>query len=203
VDVFAFLTVNTSKDSFSWRKRGEWLQRDLDKSKYHHVIPRDAILPLRWGNFSGVTGIIIPNDPKRTLQWDFGFVIDEPIFPHQLNRNVSVSPVSCIFILFLLLTSDSGWRFGAPCIAALLLLGGGLRIIALLALVAQPMQRKKFGSDFTRRFSRLVAVGLLVGDLLPLFPVAFHHSMEALGSRNFTMNPDRYCLFYKLLCIDQ
>lgn len=206
VDVFAFLTVNPSKDSFSWRKSGQWLQRDLDKTKYHHVMPRDAILPLRWGNFSGITGNIIPNDPKRTLQWDFGFVIDEPIFPFQLNRNVSMGPMTVILILLLIFMHNHDSMLVYSGLSALFVLGGGLRVLTLLLICLRFHGRTRLWKAFRtpiRRFLLWLTIGLLISELQPLFPVMFKHFMEAAGVSGFTVNEGRYCLLYKLICIDQ
>ena len=203
IDVFSYNPVDTSNDTFTWRKGKEWLQRDDAKNRHWKVFPKDAIVPLQWGNFSGVTGNIIPNDPKRTLQWDFGFVIDPHIYPHRLNLGVAMSAISALGVLLLLVNSGD-YTFILTAIAASLILAGGFRIIALIVAVAFIQQRPKVRSAigiFNEVLSYVVMM-LLVLDLLPIAPQLFAHIMEAFGVPGFTVNPDRYCFLYEVLCID-
>ena len=203
IDVFAYNPVDTSKDTFTWRQGKEWLQRDDAKGRHWRVTPKDAILPLQWGNFSGVTGNIIPNDPKRALQWDFGLVIEPHIYPHRLNLGVAMSAISALGVLLLLVNSGD-YTFILTAIAASLILAGGFRIIALLVAVACIQQRPKVRNAlgvFNEVLSYVVMVLLLL-DLLPIAPQLFAHVMEALGIPGLTVNPDRYCFLYEVLCID-
>ena len=203
IDIFAYNPVDSSRDTFAWRKGKEWLQRDDAKEKHWKVFPKDAILPLQWGNFSGVTGNIIPNDPKRALQWDFGFVIDPPIYPHRLNLGVAMSAISALGVLLLLVNSGD-YTFILTSIAASLILAGGFRIIALVISVAFIQQRPRVRSAigvFNEVLSYVVMILLLL-DLLPVVPQLFAHIMEAFGVPGFTVNPDRYCFLYEILCID-
>ena len=203
IDVFSYNPVDTSNDTFTWRKGKEWLQRDDAKDRHWKVFPKDALVPLQWGNFSGVTGNIVPNDPKRVLQWDFGFVIDPHIYPHRLNLGVAMSAISALGVLLLLVNSGD-YTFILTVIASSLILAGGFRIIALIISVALIQQRSKVRSAigiFNEVLSYVVLM-LLILDLLPIAPQLFAHVMEALGVPGFTVNPDRYCFLYEVLCID-
>lgn len=198
VDIFGYSAVDSSKDTYSWRKKGHWLQRDLDRNGTHRVVPRDAILPLQWGNFSGVTGDIIPNDPKRALQWDFGFILDPPIFPHGLALNIALSPAT--FIVLIILSTVSCFELGLliKVFASLCLLGGGMRVISLILCVLSSRTR---GSIVTAALRGLLLI-MLLSEFSPLAPQLFGETMEALGVPTFTVNPERYCLLYKVICID-
>ena len=198
VDVFGYSTVDASSDKFSWRKKGSWLQRDLDRNYTHRVIPQDAILPFRWGNFSGVTGDILPNDSKRVLQWDYGFVIDPPIFPHGLCMKVVLSP-GTLFVFLILCLSSFKLGLVVKAFISLFLLGGGLRVIALVLCLAS--HRKKSG-DLLVSGLRLLCFLTLLSEFHPLVPQVFAACMEFFGVPAFTVNHERYCLFYKFLCVD-
>ena len=197
VDIFGYSAVDSSKDKFSWRKKSSWLQRDLDRNQTHRVVPRAAILPLQWGNFSGITGDIIPNDPKRALQWDFGFVLEPPILPHGIALKVELSTATLILLIILLFSSFRVILAMQAC-ASFLLLGGGIRVVALLLVVAQYRPR----GNFLVWGLRGALLLMLISDLFPLVPEVFTGSMEALGISGYTVNPGRYCFLYKVICIE-
>lgn len=201
VDIFGFYMVNPANDTFTWRKTGTWLQRDLDSEIYHKVIPRDAILPLQSGDFSGISGRFIPNDPKRFLQWDFGFVIDPPIFPFGFSLKVVMTPVATISVLLTLL--DAG-QFTSSLISllAVFLLDGGFRVVALILLILGLRHRNTSAGTTCSRILKLSSLTLLSLTLQPLAPQFFATVMEALGAREFTVNKERFCFLYKLICID-
>ena len=202
VDIFGFYTVQAVNDTFRWRKNGSWLQRDLDSDSYHKVIPRDAVLPLQWGNFSGISGRFIPNDPKRFLQWDFGFVLDPPIFPFGFSLTVVMAPAATIaVILTLLITGESAPRVVS--FLAFFLLDGGYRVVALILIILglQGVKSSSVGSITSRIFT-LSTLSLLSFALQPLAPQLFATCMEAVGAKEFTANKERFCFFYKLICID-
>lgn len=201
VDIFGFYMVNSANDTFGWRKNGSWLQRDLDSETYHKVIPRDAILPLQSGNFSGISGRFIPKDPKRFLQWDFGFVIDPPIFPFGFSLKVVMTPAATISVLLTLL--DAG-QFASSLISllAVFLLDGGFRVVALILLISELRHRNTSAGTTCSRILKLSSLTLLCLTLQPLAPQFFATVMEAFGAREFTVNKERFCLLYKLICID-
>ena len=205
-DVFAYNEVDTSTDSISWRKGKSWLQRDQDRNYTQKVKPRESILPLKWGNFSGVTGYIIPNNPKQMLQWDYSYDLDIHLFPLWLALKVSMSTFSALGVFALLLLAHSP-VFLASTIASILLLGSGLRVLALIlcAVFIPGARRGKTGRPLSLLWTpfRIILALSLVADLLPYAPILFVNTMEALGVRAYTVNQDRYCLFYKLICIDQ
>jgi hypothetical protein len=203
IDVFSYNPVDTSKDTFSWRKNKEWLQRDDCKDRHWEVTPKDAIVPLQWGNFSGVVGNIIPNDPKTVLHWDFGAVLEPHIFPHRLNLGISMSLISALCVLLLLVNSGD-YTFVLTAVSASLILAGGFRVISLILCVSCIQDRQKGSSSiliFNEVLSYIVIFSLLY-DLLPLAPQLFAHTMEALGIPGFTVNPDRYCFLYEVICVD-
>ena len=202
VDIFGFHAVDGSGDSFSWRRNGSWIQRDLDRDMYHKVFPRDSIYPLQEGNFSGITGRIIPNDPKRALQWDFGFVLDPPIFPLGMSLKISIHPVALLAVgLFIL-------AFGNVAdiiitLLAIMLLGGGFRVITLLLTVLGAGENgPSSAKSHKRAMLRFLCLFLLLNDFQPLGPQAFAAVMEAIGFNDFIVNQQRYCFLYKVLCVD-
>ena len=201
VDIFGFNTVDGSSDNFTWRKKRPFLQRDLDADIYHKVMPRDAILPLRWGNFSGVTGNIIPNDAKQFLQWDFGFVIDPPIFPHGFSRLVDLS-IQSVVLVMIFVTCYCSLPDAIACLCAICMLGGGYRLVALILLLVGPASRLHDGSSLSESLVLYSAMIFLFLDFQPLGPQLFATLMEAVGARNFTTNKERFCILYKLLCVD-
>jgi len=210
IDVFSYNPVDTSQDTFSWRKGKEWLQRDDCKDRHWEVTPKDAIVPLQWGNFSGVVGNIIPNDPKTVLEWDFGAVLEPHIFPHRLNLAIAMSTISALGVLLLLVNAGDGdYTFVLSAVSASLILAGGFRIIALVICVAFIQDRRSKGGQknnssimiFNEVLSYIVILSLMY-DLLPLAPQLFAHIMEAFGVPGFTVNPDRYCFLYEVICVD-
>jgi hypothetical protein len=201
VDIFGFNTVDGSSDHFSWRRKRPFLQRDLDADIYHKVIPRDAILPLRWGNFSGITGNIIPNDAKRFLQWDFGFVIDPPIFPHGFSRMIDLSILSVVLVA-ICVACYCRLTDAIACLCAICILGGGYRLVALTLLLVGPALRLHKGSTLLESAVWYLAIISLFSDFLPLGPQLFATLMETIGAKNFTTNKERLCILYKLLCVD-
>jgi hypothetical protein len=202
VDIFGFRKVDASNDSYSWRKKGSWLQRDLDRDIHHKVFPFESIFPLRSGNFSGIIGEFIPNDPKTALQWDFGFSLEPPVFPHGLSLKVFAHPVSILFVVVIFLNWGT---YGDKLIAALsiLLLDGGFRVFSLFLAIARNRFNKS-PKEESQLFTLVstIALGLLLADFLPLFPQAFALIMEALGASEFSVNKHRYCFLYKVFCIE-
>jgi hypothetical protein len=202
VDIFGYHEIDASLDTFSWRKQGSWLQRDLDRDRYHKVVPKDAVLPLQWGNFSGVYGPIIPNDPERALRWDFGYVLDPPIFPHGFARKVSSSPLSiaiCLTLILLLGTVAQRIIFVLIC----LMTGGGYRILSLGLVVMDLCEQGNIRArSKTLKTLKLLCLVSLLNDLTPLFSQTSAVVYEALGVEGYTVNVGRFCFMYKLLCID-
>lgn len=202
VDIFGFHTVDASTDAFSWRKDGNWVQRDLDRDLYHKVFPRDSIFPLKLGQFEGITGEIIPNDPKTVLQWDFGFVLDPPIFPHGISLKISAHPVSIIAVAVFMICFGSITDVTIAMLAALML-GGGFRVVSLvLAVISVPATKPNRAIRIGRALMRLACVMLLFRDFVPIAPQMFAATMEALGIHDFLVNKQRYCFLYKVLCVD-
>jgi hypothetical protein len=114
-----------------------------------------------------------------------------------------MSAISALGVLLLLVNSGD-YTFILTAIAASLILAGGFRIIALIVSVAFIQQRPKIRSAigiFNEVLSYVVMM-LLVLDLLPIAPQLFAHVMEAFGVPGFTVNPDRYCFLYEVICID-
>lgn len=209
VDIFVYDPVDTSKDSFAWRKGRKWLQRDflLDRLNPGRVTPFEAILPLQWGNFSGVSGNIIPNDPQAVLQWDFGRVLDAPIFPFALNLKVCMSVFSVLGItVLLLLTAFERVLFSITCAGAVTLLAGGPRVLAMLIniLFLMRAERQKISprKQSIIEFTRLATVASLLRDISILTPQVYATIMEALGVTGYVVNEGRWCFLYSLVCID-
>ena len=203
IDIFTYNVVDTSADSIGWRRKQQWLQRDDEKSRYNRISPRDSLLPLQWGNFSGVVGYILPRDVETHLKWDFGAVLDAHLFPFRLNMEVSISVLAILGVLLLVCISQD-LRFTLSCVVSVFMLAGGLRVIALIVCVGFVQQRGRT-MDATSLFKAVLAnvvLGLLILDLSPVYAQSWAMLMEMLGIPGYTVNPDRYCLFYKLICID-
>ena len=205
IDVFTYHAVDTSDDGFSWRKGSEWLQRDDERGKHFRVSPKEAILPLQYGNFSSdtywVAGNIIPSDPETHLRWDFGAVLAPHLYL-QLSFYTEVSAVTVLGIL-LLLTISTDWLFNASAAATLLLLAGGFRVAGLIiCLVFVQGNKKSSTSRFFQRLLSFLVLVLLLSDVSPIIPQAFDEFMELVGVPSYTVNPNRFCFLYKLLCVD-
>jgi hypothetical protein len=61
--------------------------------------------------------------------------------------------------------------------------------------------RRTRGSIVTAALRGLLLI-MLLSEFSPLAPQLFGETMEALGVPGFTVNPERYCLLYKVICID-
>ena len=203
-DIFTYNAVDTSTDRFEWLKAREWLQRDDERGRLFRVTPRDAVLPLQWGNFSGITGNILPNNVEEHLRWDYGAVLGAHVFPYRLNIEVSISVISILGLLLLLVNSRD-FIFVSTTLVVFLLIGGGSRVVLLILCVAlvQPgyKARDAIGPVFKQMLTYTVLAMLSI-DMLPVMPQMFAHVMDAFGVKGFTTNSGRYCLFYEVLCVD-
>ena len=167
VDVFIYDPIEVNAALYPWREGKAWLQRDFDFDRFkpHRVTPRNAIVPLQWGNFSGVTGNIIPNDPETVLKWDFGLILAPPIYPHRLAMHARMSPWSILVlsILMLGLTEVEVLMI----LTTLSMLYGGFSIIAIICLLFGTHARPGQIQD---KILRLISIISLTCDLIFLLP---------------------------------
>jgi hypothetical protein len=203
VDVFSYNTVDASNDAFSWRKGRDWLLRDDEKDRHYRVTPRESILPLQYGNYSGIVGTIIPNDPEERLRWDFGMVLGAHIFPYRLNMDITMSVWSFIGVLLVLLRSRDV-LFVVTVAVACLLFAGGLRVTLLVVIFAFLHRSQGKPHDrFTENALVILTVASLMYDMRPISAQVYAHIMETLGVNGFRLNPDRYCFLHEdIFCID-
>ena len=144
--------------------------------------------------------MILPNDPRLALQWDFGFVLDPPILPHGFAMKAHIQPGTMIFVITFLLLWGS-FETMLFSILSIFLLGGGFRILALFSSVFLTSQAKASRDSAIWMFKMVCSLSLM-HDMLPLVPQFFAAFMEAIGAQNFSVNVHRKCFLYKLLCID-
>lgn len=185
VDVFIYDPVDKIGKSHPWRDGRDWLQRDFDFDRFkpHRVTPKEAIVPLQWGNFSGVTGNIIPNEPETVLKWDFSLILAPPVYPHRLAMDASLSPWSFLSLVCSMLFGSSESDI-LMVVLSLCMLSGGFSIIAVtLFLLANPL---KPGKVF-EKLLRLVSICSLIGDLLFLAPHVFWNIMEFFRIPGFVL----------------
>ncbi len=203
VDIFAYNEVDTSGDTFSWRKGREWLLRDDEEGRHFRVTPRESILPLKYGNFSGVVGNIIPNDPETRLRWDFGIVLQPWIYPFRLDMEISMSVISFLGIMYILLSSQD-ICFTATVVIVSTIFAGGLRLcFVALSVLLLYRGSSGMGSRYVNNAIALIVFISLVYDISPIFPQLYTHVMEILGMVGYRLNPDRYCVFHSgLFCVD-
>jgi hypothetical protein len=189
IDIFAYNNFR-SDPSIKWHSwESEWIQRD-DEWKSHRICPKSALFPLQYGEFSSgrVQGNIIPNNLRKFLHCDYGFVLEPFIYPYGLLLNCDISIISSILLLIGVATGLNDWCYVAVSIGCTFLLGGGFRLISLIL------------SNFSRKFEiiNLILITSLIIDFGPLLNQSVETIGEALSIPGYMVHDGRFCLFHKL-----
>jgi hypothetical protein len=142
-------------------KSHKWLERCGD-GPHFFKFPRELLLPLREELFLGKM-VHVPANPVVFSQFEYGMVLDVPLFPFAF---MFYTHASCASQILTLISASLSWDWGKILSVVLAMFGlkGGFKAVSLIVTSLSCLG----GSGKFRRVVGVVAIASLVSDIAPL-----------------------------------
>jgi len=198
VDIFFYKDIPELEP---WQKlqSEEWLMRVNDENHGRFKFPKNVLFPLQETVFLGET-VLVPADINTFLQYEYGSVLEPPLFPFTLMLYTQASLATLLLALIAIAVSGEYVLF-AICASANFYVRGGLRdLLVAWSVLASFRTRVRWSTTLS-----IVAIGSLSTDLLPWLVQLMAVVADATNLYGTNVNLSRVrtlCLPGTSLCID-